>query len=116
MSKEKSSQAEAENFALFVGGPLFRLLVKLKLTNNALGLLKWRTIFIIFITWVPLLIISTVEGHLQSSVSVPFLNDIAVHVRFLVALPLLVFGEMFVHKRLKLFRAKIVSRLIYQDE
>ena len=43
--------------------------------------------------WVPLLLLSVVEGHAWGgSVALPFLYDIDIHVRLLLALPLLIWG------------------------
>lgn len=40
-------------------------------------------------------------GHLLAGPTVPFLKDVDVHVRFLVALPLLVAAELVVHRRMR---------------
>ncbi|MGZ8212559.1 MAG: hypothetical protein ACXWUH_18805, partial [Burkholderiales bacterium] len=54
------------------------------------------------LAWLPLLILSALSGQAwDGGVSVPFLLDIEVHVRFLVALPLLIAAEMVVHQRLR---------------
>jgi hypothetical protein len=46
------------------------------------------------ITWVPLFILSALQGNaFGHNVEVPFLRDFAVHARFILALPLLLFAE-----------------------
>jgi hypothetical protein len=58
-------------------------------------------IVITAIVWLPLLVLSAVEGQLLGGkATVPFLLDLEVQVRFLVALPLLIASELVVHQRL----------------
>ena len=53
-------------------------------------------------SWLPLLVLSALEGHLlEGSAAVPFLFDVEVHIRHLVALPLLIGAELVVHRRLR---------------
>ena len=60
----------------------------------------------------PLLLLSTVEGRVWtgSGVRLPFLYDVEAHVRFLVALPLLVVAEWVVHHRMRPIVQQFVSR------
>lgn len=52
-------------------------------------------------TWLPLLVLSVLDGHaLGGSIGIPFLRDIEAHVRFLIALPVLLGAELVVHLRL----------------
>jgi hypothetical protein len=91
----------SKDFSLFVGGPLFQLLRRAHLTDDTLGMVLRRVIVISLLCWLPLLAISALEGHLLSTDSVvPFLKDISIHVRLLVALPLLIVAEPVVHQRL----------------
>ena len=54
------------------------------------------------LAWLPLLVLSVVEGQaLGGNVAVPFLLDVEAHVRFLVALPLLIVAELVVHQRMR---------------
>jgi hypothetical protein len=52
------------------------------------------------VTWLPLLVMSLVETPRIGAVSVPFLQDFSTGVRFLLALPLLVFADSFAEPRL----------------
>jgi hypothetical protein len=93
---------DAQNFSLVLGGPLFQLLRRAHLSDDALMLVHQRVIFIALLAWLPLLALSALEGNvLSSSVAVPFLLDIEVHVRFLVAVPLLIVAELVVHRRMR---------------
>ena len=52
------------------------------------------------LSWLPLLVLSLLEGRAWSGIPVPFLKDIDVQTRLLVALPLLIAAEKIVHERL----------------
>lgn len=93
---------EVRDFSLVLGGPLYQLLVRARLTDDALTTLRRRILVISLAAWAPLLVLAACEGHaLGSSAAVPFLMDPEVNVRFLVALPLLILAELVVHKRLR---------------
>jgi hypothetical protein len=64
--------------------------------------MRQRILFISLVAWLPLLVLSAFEGHLSArTVAVPFLTDFEVHIRFLVAVPLLIIAELVVHRRLR---------------
>jgi len=90
-----------QNFSLVLGGPLYQLLRRAHLSDDALLLVRQRIVFISLLAWLPLLLLSAFEGTLLSKAgTVPFLLDIEVHLRFLVAVPLLIAAELVVHQRL----------------
>jgi hypothetical protein len=90
------------DFSLILGGPLFQLLRRAHLTDDALMLVRQRVVVIALVAWLPLLLLSAVEGRLLGgSVAVPFLLDAEVHVRFLAAMPLLIVAELVVHRRMR---------------
>lgn len=90
------------DFSLVLGGPLFQLLRRAHLADDALMMVRQRIMVIALLAWLPLLLLSALEGNLwRGSTDVPFLFDIEVHVRFLVALPLLVLAELVVHRRMR---------------
>jgi hypothetical protein len=92
---------DSQDFSLVHGGPLFQLLLRSHLSSDALTLVTRRIIMFVLITWVPLLVLSTLEGHLRGTrVAVPFLLDLETHIRFLVVVPLLLAAELIVHRRL----------------
>ena len=91
----------AQNFSLVLGGPFFQLLRRARLSDDALMLLRQRIVFMTLFVWMPLLILSAIEGSAWGgSVAIPFLFDIEVHVRFLLAMPLMIIAELVVHKRM----------------
>lgn len=89
-------------FSLVLGGPLFQLLRRAHLSDDALMMVRQRLVVFVLLTWLPLLVLAALEGRAWGSRTVvPFLLDIEVHVRFLVALPLLVVAELVVHQRMR---------------
>jgi hypothetical protein len=102
---------DPRDFSLVLGGPLFQLLRQSHLTDDALGLLSQRIIVISLLTWLPLLVLSALDGKaLGGRPAVPFLLDFEVHVRFLVALPLLIVAEPVVHRRMRLVVKRFLER------
>ena len=107
---------EPPDFSLFLGGPLFQLLMRLRLTTPALDLLRKRIVVITLFAWLPLLLLSLVDGKAWGGVGVPFLYDMEAQVRFLAALPLLIAAELLVHKRLRLVVGQFVDRNIITEK
>jgi hypothetical protein len=96
---------------LVLGGPLFQLLRRTHLSGNALELLQQRVIVISLVAWLPLLVLSLAQGRaLGGSVAVPFLWDVDVHLRFLVALPLLIVAELVVYQRMRFVAREFLER------
>jgi hypothetical protein len=92
---------EPEDFSLVLGGPLYQLFRRAHLSGDGLELLRRRIVVLATLCWLPLLLLTVGEGHAWGGVEVPFLHDIDVNVRFLVALPLLVVAELIVNQRMK---------------
>ena len=105
------------DFSLILGGPLFQLLRRAHLSGDAADLVWRRVIALAIITWLPLLALSIAEGHAWGdSVKVPFLFDVDVHARFLLALPLLIVAELVVHRRMRLVVGTFVNRDLVPEE
>jgi len=115
-----SEPAEASSFphfSLVAGGPLFELLRKLHLSGDSLELLPRRILIISCITWLPLFVLSAVTGNsLGGATRVPFLYDIETYTRFLIALPMLIAGEVVVHASLWPTLQRFVTHRIVPDE
>jgi len=93
----------SRDFSLALGGPLYQLLRRTHLSGDALELLRQRILVFVAITWLPLLVLSALEGHAwggRATMPLPFLLDVEANVRFLVALPLLIVAELVVHRRM----------------
>jgi hypothetical protein len=99
------------DFSLVLGGPLFQLLRKAHLSDDALTMVHQRITVIALIAWLPLLVLSALQGQmLRGSAAVPFLLDVEVHIRFLVALPLLIIAELVVHRRMRPLLQQFLER------
>ena len=108
---------EHPDFSLVLGGPLFQLYQRAHLSGNTLELLRLRVVVIAAVAWLPLLLLSVIGGHaLNGNIRVPFLYDIEAHIRFLIALPILVLAEVVVHSRIRPAVQKFVERRIVIPE
>jgi hypothetical protein len=108
---------ESPDFSLVLGGPLYQLLRRTRLSGDALELLNRRILAIAIVVWLPLLVLSALSGHaVGTSIKVPFLYDIEAQVRFLVALPLLIVAELIVHIRNGILVRRFLDRRIVIGE
>ena len=99
-----------------MGGPLFRFLYGAHLTNDACQLVRRRIFVFAALAWLPLLVLSAFDGHLLGgNVAVPFLKDVGSHVRFLLAMPLLIAAELIVHDRLRPVARMFLERHIIPE-
>ena len=104
---------ESPAFSLVMGGGLFRICRRTHLAGEALELVHRQALIFTLIAWLPLLLLSVLEGHaFQGTVKVPFLHDIEANVRFLVALPVLIFAELEVHRRVSPLIRRFLERQI----
>jgi len=102
---------QPDDFSLVLGGPLFQLFIRARLSTDTLNLVKRRVIFFALFTWLPLLVFSVLSGEaLGGAIKVPFFYDVDAHVRFLIALPLLLVAELVVHQRIRLIVQQFVER------
>jgi hypothetical protein len=108
---------EAAEFSLVLGGPLFQMYRRTRVSGDALELLWLRALIITLIVWAPLLFFSLFEGHaLGGGVKIPFLHDIEANVRLLIALPLLIAAEVIVQLRIGNALRRFVERGIVVTE
>jgi hypothetical protein len=99
-----------EDFSVVIGGPLFQALRRIHLSGDGLQLVRRRIVVISLLAWLPLLVLSVVDGNAWgSSVAVPFLYDIDAYARFLIALPLLIVAELVVYQRMRGVVAQFVT-------
>jgi hypothetical protein len=119
-----SSRAAAEtgdavrDFSLVLGGPLFQLLRRTRLSDARLGLAPRRVAVAVLIMWAPLVLLSGLQGALVGAgARTPFLYDIGVQLRFLVVAPLLLLNELIVHRRMRPIVEEFTVRgLVRPDE
>jgi len=102
---------EPPGFSLVSGGPLFQLFRRSHLSGDALELPFRRVLAIALLVWLPLLFLSVLQRHaIGGSIKIPFLHDVEANVRFLVALPVLIFAELLVQQRISPLVRRLVER------
>ena len=116
MKTEASTPALPEDFSLVLGGPLYQMYLRSRLVRPPVDLMERRIIAFIVLAWFPLLVLTVAGGQALSGATVPFLFDLDVHARFLVALPLLIGAELIVHQRLRVTVSQFTDRGIIAPE
>jgi hypothetical protein len=110
------SRRNRPDFSLILGGPLFQLWRRSRLVGDGLELLHRRIMAFALLAWVPLLLLSVVEGHAWGgSGALPFLYDVELHARLLCALPLLILAERIVHERMRPMVRQFLARGLIPD-
>ena len=105
-----------QDFSLVLGGPLFQLLRRARLSDDALTLARKRISALALLAWLPLLALSVLGGQaMPGSATIPFLLDLDVHIRFLVAMPLLIAAELVVHQRMRKVAQVFLDRHLIPD-
>jgi len=100
-----------EEFLLSEGGPFYRALERMRLHNRQGKL----AIVGLCITWLPLVIITAMEGTLYSGTHLPFLKDVAMQARILMAIPMLIMIKLVIDS--KVFAvAKYISESLLSPE
>jgi len=107
------SSQQLSDFSPVLGGPLFQLFRRAHLSGDGLELLYRRIIALTLIAWLPLPILSALN---YSASRISFFRDIEVHVRFLIALPVLIAAELIVHARIFPVVRRFVDRRIVLPE
>ena len=103
-------------FSLVLGGLFFQLLRRSRLSDDGLMLVRRRVIVLSLLVWLPLLMLSALEGHmLAGPAAVPFLTDLEAHVRLLVAMPLLIVAEFVVHRRMRAVAQQFLERNLIRE-
>lgn len=115
-NRQGSPPQSEPDFSLVLGGPLYRLYLGAGLARPPLELVVRRMLGVSLICWLPLLLLAAMAGHLTGGVPVPFLRDPEVHIRFLLALPLLIASEAFAHQRMRNIVPQFLTRGIIVSE
>jgi hypothetical protein len=115
-SVRASSPRDPYDFSVILGGPLYQMVRRTHLAGDALEFARRRIVVITLFAWLPLLLFSVLGGRAWgTAVRVPFVMDIDLHARFLVALPLLIIAELVVHQRMRLVVRQFVERELIAD-
>ena len=112
MMTDLDSLAEWHDFSLVLGGPFFQLLRKVHLEGNHLEFIRRRLLFVVTVAWLPLSLLAIIGHSAGNAGRLSFLHDVEAHVRFLVALPILIAAELIVHLRLRPVVRRFVERRI----
>lgn len=86
-----------ESFRLSTGGLVYRFLNLLHIQQADSYSFKRRHIALITLCWLPLLLLTAIEGNLyNTSIDSPFIYDLTPYVRYLVILPLLINADIII--------------------
>jgi hypothetical protein len=107
---------DPNEFSVILGGPLYQLVRRAHLAGDALELVRRRIALLALGAWLPLLALAALDGRAWGhAVRVPFVADIEVHARFLLALPLLIVAELVVHQRMRPLVRQFLERGLVTD-
>lgn len=109
-------KGDPEKFSVVLGGPLYQLFLRWRLVDPPIGFVTRRIAAAIAVTWLPILALTIAAGTAFGGARVPFFLDPEVHVRLLIALPLLLAAEPIVHQRLSSAVRQFVERGIVRAE
>ena len=113
---KETSLRQLDDFDLVCGGPFYQFWRRTRLSGDALELTHRRVLVAVLLSWVPLLLLSTADGHAWGSgVVLTFLQDIETHARLLIAVPLLIFAEVMVHRKLPPIVRRFTERGLIPD-
>jgi len=106
----KATTRSEPGFSLVAGGPAYRLQRRLGWTEPGALNLARRVALCILLTWVPLAVITAVEGlAFGQSVRIPFFHDFQSYALFLAAIPLLILAESAIERHLPRVAAHFVD-------
>jgi len=103
---------ELPDFSLVLGGPIFQLFRRSHLVGDSLEFLYRRLLVITLVAWLPLLLLTIFDTSAGNLGRLSFVHDVEVHVRFLIALPVLIAAELIVHWRIRAVVRNFVERRI----
>src|SRR5215831_1740830 len=115
-----SSILSTRRLSVVEGGPLDRLQLRLGLMKLRAPLIVRRAVIFALVAWVPLLILSALQGVVLTNVRIPFLYDPSAHIRFLLSVPPLIVAEVVIGPRIvaaasHFFTSGLIPEDRYQD-
>ncbi|MFL6374526.1 MAG: hypothetical protein ACJ73D_07680 [Pyrinomonadaceae bacterium] len=109
-------RTDVPELSLVQGGPVFQLFCWMRLSDRDLNRPYRRAIFVAALAWIPLLILSIVDGRAHGNgIGIPFLDDISAHVRFLIALPALIIGDKFAQEMIGPRIREFLDRMVVRE-
>ncbi len=116
MTEPKFAQ-EPLDFSLVLGGPIFQFFRRSHLAGDGLELLYRRVLIITLVAWLPLLLLAMLGSSASSLGRLSFFHDVEAHVRFLIALPVLIAAELIVHSRIRpVVRCFVERRIVLSQD
>jgi len=105
------------DLSLVQGGLFLQFLRWAHLSGDIRTSVRKPVIVIALFAWLPLLVLSALQGQLLGgSVAVPFLLDVQAHIRFLLALPLLIVAEFEAQRFLPLLLQQFTARHLVPED
>ncbi len=87
------TRSPVPEFSIIKGGPAYKLLVWTGVVDREMAHPLRMILIIALLGWVPLAILSLVEGRAFEGVAIPFFFDVENQVRCLIAIPLLLWAD-----------------------
>ncbi len=112
---ETDPSQNSPDFSLVLGGPLYQIFRRARLTGPTLELVHRRVIFCPHM-------LGAIGNSVLDAISLSgrsrlsFFRDIVTHVRFLVALPVLILAEMVVHHHIRPIVKSFIERRVVTAE
>ena len=108
-----NANVQSDNdFSLSEGGPFHDAMVKMRLQNKQLKL----AVLGLCLTWLPLIVICTIEGTLYSNTQLSFLKDVGMQARVLVALPMLIMIKFVIDSKVTAVAKYLAGALMTPEE
>jgi hypothetical protein len=116
MSKPGDQKAddELQSFSLVLGGPFYQLLRRSHLTGDTLEHAQMRVVTLALLAWLPLCLIELIKPGPPTTIT--FWQDLELHARLLLALPILVAAELVIHRSIRpLLQTFLDRKLVPED-
>ncbi|MCI0603342.1 hypothetical protein L0156_10035 [bacterium] len=108
MNHQTKTDPDIESLFLTGGGRIIKGMERFGLSDGTRPRLDRLAILSVAVTWLPLLVLATMEGvALGDRVEVPLLKDFLPYGQFLIAIPILILGEAIVGKTLGMVVAEL---------
>jgi hypothetical protein len=88
----------APQFSLTCGGPAYQIYLRTGLARQPLELSKARLLAFVLLLWLPPFLLSIFAYPRAGAPQIPFLQDLEIQARLLVAVPLLLIQEQWAHR------------------
>ena len=92
----------AADFSLVVGGPLYQVYRRTRLSDDGVGRLHRRIVAAVLLLWAPPMVLAAIQGGLAGAGREgQAIEDVGFQLRFLLVVPLLIIAEVIVHRRMR---------------